>query len=91
MRDYIPCHCMFFFLCPLILFTCTSVACRLSTNVQMEVPSLHYVVTPVRRSTRPSLSRYRSAPGLHCVNSLKQLESSVRKSMVFQPNHALDS
>lgn len=64
---------------------------RLSTNLGVEPHSLHYVVTPVRRSTRASLSYYRTTPGLQCVNSLKQLDSDVQKSMVFQPNYALDS
>jgi hypothetical protein len=64
--------------------------CRLSTNLGMEPQSLHYVVTPVRRSTRASLSQYRTTPRLQCVNSLKELESDVEKSMVFRPNHALD-
>ncbi|PNF32049.1 hypothetical protein B7P43_G05730 [Cryptotermes secundus] len=63
----------------------------LSTNLKVEPQSLHYVVTPVRRSTRASLSYYRTTPRLQCVNSLKQLDSDVRKSMVFQPNPALES
>jgi hypothetical protein len=63
---------------------------RLSTNLGMVSQSLHYVVTPVCRSTRASLFQYRTSPRLQCVNSLKELEPNVQKSMVFQANHALD-
>ncbi|PSN37029.1 hypothetical protein C0J52_17649 [Blattella germanica] len=63
---------------------------NLSTDLGMSASTLNYVVTPVRRSTRASASRYSSTPGLLCVKSLNNLEPNIRKSMVFKPNYALD-
>ncbi|XP_021940377.1 uncharacterized protein LOC110840019 isoform X2 [Zootermopsis nevadensis] len=61
------------------------------TNLGVEALSPYFIVTPVRRSTRASLSHYRSTPQLHYVNSLQQLGAGVQKPMVFQPNRAFDS
>ncbi|XP_069671229.1 uncharacterized protein [Periplaneta americana] len=62
----------------------------LSTNLGVEAAALHYVVTPVRRSTRSSLSQYRLTPHTHCVSSINDLEPDVQDSMLFQPNCALE-
>ncbi|KAJ9575850.1 hypothetical protein L9F63_007308 [Diploptera punctata] len=62
----------------------------LSTNLGVPATSLNYIATPVRRSTRPSSSRYSVTPGVLCLKSLNQLEPEIRKSVIFEPNNAFN-
>ena len=49
-----------------------------------------FTATPVRRSTRLATTPQCSTPGVTCVRSLDYLEPTVRKSLVFQSNKALE-
>nr|ANO53995.1 ckap2 [Eyprepocnemis plorans] len=61
---------------------------QLSADLGVEPKSLHYVATPVRRSTRKSNNPYKSS-SVVCVGSLNTLQPDVRDSVVFVSNTAL--
>ncbi|GLH05278.1 Ckap2 [Gryllus bimaculatus] len=52
--------------------------------------NVNYIVTPVRRSSRKSTSRFRTTPTVKCVDKLEDIEQNIRETMEFHGNAVLN-